>query len=168
MPQKFQSVTAYLKQLDPRIRQGAIDAGRKTAREQVETLNEAVKSWENKVVFRVQEKQERGVTKFQIVAEGSEEALRIFGYVDKGTEPHVIRPKTAEGVLAFATGYSPKTAPIARADVGAGVATGVTAFARSVDHPGTEAREFTAYAMLEAEDRYEQRIEELLERVRRE
>jgi hypothetical protein len=168
MPQKYQSVTAYLKQLDARIRQGAIEAGRKTAREQVEALNEVTKTWENKVVFRLQEKQERGVTKFQIIAEGSEEALRIFGYVDKGTKPHVIRPKTAEGVLSFWTRFEPRTAPVAKADVGSGRSWGEIVWVRGVDHPGTEAREFTAYAMLEAEDAYEQRIEELLERVRRE
>lgn len=168
MPQKFQSVTAYLKQLEPRIRQGAIEAGRKTAREQAEALNQVTKTWENKVVFRVQEKQERGVTKFQIVAEGSEDALRIFGYVDKGTKPHRIEPKTAEGVLSFWTRFEPRTAPVAKADVGSGRSWGEIVWVRGVDHPGSEAREFTEYAMLEAGEAYEQRVEELLERVRRE
>lgn len=67
---------------------------------------------------------------------------RIYTYVDRGTRPHVIKPK-GNYPLAFATGGRPKTRPNTLASYnGAPGKTG--AFAREVRHPGTAARGFTA------------------------
>lgn len=65
----------------------------------------------------------------------------VYGYVDKGTRPHPIRPKSAK-VLRFQTGYRPKTRPRVLRSTSGG-ATGPAVFAKQVQHPGTRAREFT-------------------------
>lgn len=64
----------------------------------------------------------------------------IYGYVTEGTRPHVIRPKHGRS-LRFKTGYRAKTTPRVIGSH-AGGASGPTAFAEVVHHPGTAAREF--------------------------
>jgi len=64
----------------------------------------------------------------------------IYRYVDEGTRPHVIRPKNAPR-LVFPSGYVAKTQPkVIGSRAGGGF--GDLAFAMSVHHPGTEARQF--------------------------
>jgi hypothetical protein len=65
----------------------------------------------------------------------------IYGYVDQGTKPHVITAKPGKA-LVFLAGGRPKTVPKAiRSNKGA---TGNTiVYTKQVQHPGTEAREFT-------------------------
>lgn len=67
---------------------------------------------------------------------------RIYGYVDEGTRPHMIRPRKARR-LKFATGYRAKTSPGVIGSRGGG-ASGPIAYARAVRHPGSAARNFTA------------------------
>ena len=65
----------------------------------------------------------------------------IYGYVDKGTRPHVIRPRRAR-FLRFQTGYKAKTRP-RHIGSGPGGASGPVRFAKVVHHPGTQPREFS-------------------------
>ena len=65
----------------------------------------------------------------------------IYGYVDKGTKPHVIRPKRKGGVLAFPSGYNAKTVPNIPSSFKGG-SFGTIIFAGAVKHPGTKARNF--------------------------
>lgn len=68
---------------------------------------------------------------------------RIYRWVDEGTEgPYPILPKTPGGRLIFQTGYSAKTAPIAKFDQGTGTASGDWVSSAGVMHPGIAAREF--------------------------
>lgn len=60
----------------------------------------------------------------------------------KGNPPHVIKPKKPGGTLRFQTGYQPHTRPVARFG-GPGQATGSTAFAKEVNHPGFPPRKFS-------------------------
>ena len=64
----------------------------------------------------------------------------IYGYVDQGTKPHIIRPKRAQK-LFFKSGYSAKTTPRVIGSNNGG-ANGPDVFANVVRHPGTKAREF--------------------------
>lgn len=83
-----------------------------------------------------------------IVANQGEEARliyvnnKIYGYVDLGTRPHVIRPKTARR-LAFRSGFTAKTQPGVIGS-GPGGSFGSYRFAKSVRHPGIRARKFSA------------------------
>lgn len=62
-------------------------------------------------------------------------ADEIFGFVDRGTDPHVIRPVAADR-LAFAADYTRKSQP---GFIGSnpGGPSGETVFAQEVQHPGT-------------------------------
>ena len=65
----------------------------------------------------------------------------IFGYVDKGTRPHMIYPVKAKA-LAFPSIFVPKSTPGALVS-GAGFSGGATVFAGAVHHPGTKPRNIT-------------------------
>jgi hypothetical protein len=68
---------------------------------------------------------------------------KVYGYVDAGTRPHIIKPKKRGNVLAFAGGkYRAKTKPRVIGSTSGG-ASGAKVFAKEVHHPGTDAREFT-------------------------
>lgn len=66
---------------------------------------------------------------------------QIYVYVNDGTEPHEIRPRSPGGTLAFQTGYQAKTQPNVAFSQGGG-AFGDYVHAKAVQHPGTEARDF--------------------------
>lgn len=165
MARRYPSVTAALKAIDREIRQGVIDDTRIVADRQAARLNDVTRKWKNKVKFSRLTKQARGQTRQLIVAEGTDKALEIFGYVDEGTEAHLIFPKKPGGKLAFQSNYSARTAPIANSKAGTGKSSGKTIFSEGVLHPGTEARDFTGYTQLQAEEELEQRIEERINRI---
>ena len=63
----------------------------------------------------------------------------VYAMLEKGTKPHVIRPKSARGILRFTTPFRAKTVPNAiRSNKGSRGNTPVVA--RVVHHPGTKAR----------------------------
>jgi hypothetical protein len=67
----------------------------------------------------------------------------IYGYVNDGTKPHVIRPKKAKRLAFYAGGFVSKTVPN-RLQARAGrVASTNPVFAQGVNHPGTQGRDFT-------------------------
>lgn len=100
-----------------------------------------VSSWKSDVGFKARKFISGDQIAISINAIGRDKA--IWTYVDQGTKPHVILPRNAPR-LRFRTGYNPKTlASPARTVSGGGMATGPTVFAKKVNHPGTEAREFT-------------------------
>lgn len=64
----------------------------------------------------------------------------IYGYVNDGTRPHIITAKNKK-VLVFGVGGRPKTRVRAIGST-KGSEGNTTVFAKSVQHPGTEARAF--------------------------
>jgi hypothetical protein len=114
-------------------------------------LREVVRDWQTDVDFAALPSQRREAYLYEIKAIGA--GAQIFVYVDQGTEPHEIRPTKPGGVLAFRTGYSAKTAPVAQHAVGTGKATGAHVVATVVHHPGTEARQFTAVIFQQMRDK---------------
>ena len=65
----------------------------------------------------------------------------IYGYVDHGTRPHPIRARAAPN-LAFQVGFTPKTSPNVVGSA-AGGSYGNFVYAKEVQHPGTEPRNFS-------------------------
>jgi hypothetical protein len=84
----------------------------------------------------------------------------IFGYVDKGTPPHVITPKRGK-VLVFGPGSRPKTAVRVIGST-AGAKGGAPVKVRAVNHPGTEAREFSQALQEKYNDELPKRIDAAL------
>lgn len=72
---------------------------------------------------------------------GTDMQINKFVWTDEGTKPHVIKAKNAPA-LVFQTGYSPKTLPNKIASFPAG-RFGEFVRVQSVNHPGTEPRNFT-------------------------
>jgi hypothetical protein len=66
---------------------------------------------------------------------------KIYGYVDFGTRPHLIRARNAPR-LAFQTGFDPKTRPGVIGS-GPGRRFGPTVHPVAVMHPGGKARKFS-------------------------
>jgi hypothetical protein len=92
---------------------------------------------------------------------------RIFGWVDRGTKPYVIRPKPSNkrGLLFFRLGYQAKTLPIARAHVGAGTANGPLVAAKKVNHPGIKARLFSETVKQRTYPKFRRTIENAFRRI---
>lgn len=93
-----------------------------------------VKTWKRKPAFVV------NLTE-RSVSVGTDNA--VYGYVDEGTPPHLIRPKKAKALRFYAGGFRAKTAPnVLHAKKGKAAATNLT-YTQVVHHPGTKARNFT-------------------------
>lgn len=99
-----------------------------------------VQRWKHKPVFKVQRLWVGTLDTILIVPSGKHKA--IWYYVDLGTKPHTIKAKNAPK-LTFQTGYSARTAPVARSAVGTGKASGAWVQVAEVHHPGNEARLFS-------------------------
>ena len=63
----------------------------------------------------------------------------IYSMLDRGTKAHIIRPKSARGILRFPGAFQSKTLPNQIMSRG-GSTGGGTVVARVVHHPGTAAR----------------------------
>lgn len=94
-----------------------------------------VATWEKKPKFKRLQKTLGNV--YSVTIETDNE---IYGYVVKGTKPHVIRAKNG-GFLKFSYPSSPKTQPMILSS-SKGSSGNQWAQKLEVNHPGTEARDF--------------------------
>ena len=126
------------KKLDEKaMRAALLDGLKEVARDVDEDFAKTYATWKRKPKFKTEvELRERG-GRFQVSTDNE-----IYGYVDQGTKPHIIRPKRAQR-LFFKGGYSAKTTPRVIGS-NSGGASGPDVFANAVRHPGTKAREFAA------------------------
>lgn len=115
----------------------------RSAAELVADLQRTASTWEHQPKFTVK------VSAREIEARTDD---KIWGYVDQGTRPHVIRPKRAK-MLRFATGYAAKTRPGSIIS-GNGGASGSVAWANEVRHPGTKARGFSRRLRAKYKEKY--------------
>ncbi|HLE04997.1 MAG TPA: hypothetical protein VI729_10365 [Anaerolineales bacterium] len=99
-------------------------------------FQKTVKTWEHKPSFRKEGPRLTG-TGLEVSVSTNQE---IYTYVTRGTRPHLIRTRRARR-LRFQTGFKAKTRPRVISSR-AGGASGPVAFARAVQHPGTQARDF--------------------------
>lgn len=144
--------TAFnLKALEAQIRQAQRDWMAEVSQEFLKTT----KNWEHKVVF-VGRMAERGVTTTIEVSTEDD----IYRYVDEGTRPHRIRAKGAK-VLAFPSSFIPKTRPGSLIS-GKGKRGEVDTFRKEVQHPGTEARDFSGQIKKKMEPLFEKAMQKAL------
>jgi len=150
---KLVDVQATLDQVDGALQQVALCV--------VERLVAVTGNWRHKPKFqtfgpRWSGKSRKAGTREVLVVPEEDEAGQIFTYVDQGTKPHVIKAKNVP-YLKFQVPSSPKTLPsgapmgILRAPtasmvslLGQGGKQWVQV--KEVHHPGTEPREFMAWA----------------------
>jgi hypothetical protein len=153
----FKTITP--KRLQPDVfRQEILNELRKVEKLVLKDYQKTTATWTHKIVF------ESGI-RFPQGSPGVyvETTDKIYGYVTYGTKPHVITAKRPGGVLAFKSGYNAKTTPRVIGSQ-AGGAFGETVFARSVQHPGTEAREFHETIHAKWVDLFAEHMQDALDR----
>lgn len=123
-------------------------------------LQSTVATWSTKPKFSVTIEQSGG--DYAVLATTDSD---VYGYVDSGTRPHVIRPKRSR-YLRFSSGYKVKTRPsiIGSQDGGS---FGDDVFSRGVHHPGTKARQFTKVIATRRQKTTEQEISAAIAKVNR-
>lgn len=99
-----------------------------------------VRDWTHKPTFRAEVQNTPAFKTVRILPKGK--YANIWVYVDQGTKPHKIRARN-KPYLAFQTGYSARTAPIAKYNKGTGQRFGAWVQKKEVNHPGTKARKFS-------------------------
>lgn len=125
-------------------------------------LHKTTRTWKTKVSFRILKAHSEGDT--LVGASGTDNA--IYGYVTRGTRPHIIRPRRARA-LRFQGGYSAKTR---RGLIGSatGGSFGATVFSQGVQHPGNEAREFEEQIAGLHQKSFVRRVQENIEKATKE
>lgn len=121
-------------------------------------FGETVKTWDHKPKFE-QVISLSGNQPAVLVATDDE----IYGYVDEGTKPHIIKPKKAK-VLHFMGGYTAKTSPGVIGS-GNGGSSGGEVFSRGVKHPGTKARGFSKAIEKKWQNSFRRHMEEAMSRA---
>lgn len=102
--------------------------------------DKVVRQWKHKMTFKAQRTQGKSYQVVKIIPQGKNK--KIWYYVDLGTKPHIIRAKN-KPFLKFQSGYSARTAPVAKFNQGTGQKFGAWKQKREVHHPGTKARKFS-------------------------
>ncbi len=127
-----------------------------------------VKAWANELRVIVKPKRTRS-------RKGKAQPAEIFEFVDKGTRPHVIKPKKSNKKqrLVFVWGgpgsYQANTLPVAQAHAGPGAVVGgkVVSFPK-VNHPGSEARLFSETVEAATYEEFRRKTEAAFRRMERE
>jgi hypothetical protein len=120
-----------------------------------------VREWEHRPGFRQQKYRNPNVYTIKIVPTGR--YAPIWYFVDRGTKPHEIAAKNVP-MLKFQTGYNARTAAPAKFAQGTGKASGAWVTKAVVQHPGTEAREFTQTWIDDLEPPFPDRIQAAIQR----
>lgn len=130
--------------------------------QELKTSNDkVVRDWQHKVTFRAQYSKSAAIRSVKVVAQGRNKNL--WGWIDLGTKPHIIRAKN-KPFLAFQTGYSARTAPVAKFNQGTGQKFGAWRRKKEVNHPGTKARKFTETFLKELSPAFPDRIQAAVKR----
>jgi len=138
--------------LDTELQRELLLECQNTGKDIQDEFKDVVKSWKNKPKFRMHTEIGRRLIQVTVEPETFGIANNIWRWIDQGTgkygkrkAPYPIRPKRAntKGVVTFRTGYSPKTAPIAKANAGSGTASGFWISKKVIYHPGIRPRKFT-------------------------
>lgn len=120
-----------------------------TKKDMLKDYRDTVETWKHKVRFVASTPRSDGGNYILVV--GTDD--KIYGYVDKGTKPHVIRAKR-KPYLKFKTGYTAKSIPLALRSRSGGYSGG-WAQAKAVHHPGNEARRFSEVISTRAQYKFE-------------
>jgi len=134
----------------------------------IKSFENVVANWKSDVGFAARTYVRRDSITVYVFPTGKDKMIWI--YVDQGTKPHPIFPKKPGGVLAFQGGtYVPKTlAKPARTVYGGGtVKNPKPVFAKSVQHPGSEARGFTKQIAKDIQPEFKREVENAFRRAAR-
>ncbi len=100
-------------------------------------------------------------TTVAVSSNGPTKGVKKWEWMDKGTKPHTIKPKRANGRLAFPGTFTAKTTP---GVIGSkpGGSSGPLVIARAVKHPGTKARKIEAAIQRKHQPRFKKAMEQAM------
>lgn len=131
-----------MRAIDLKVRLAAYTAIQNASDDTQSNARDVVRQWRNKVDFD----DDITVTRERIEAliRPKGRGVKIFKYVDMGTKgPYLIPKVIVPGrMLRFQVGYSARTMPIAKYNVGSGQHFGAWVSKAQVVHPGIKARKF--------------------------
>ena len=138
----FQSVASQIIRLDKKVRQATIDALYIAGQDMVTQNKDVTRDWKHKVDFAAA--LTVGIGYYEVFVKPTGRNVKIYKYVDRGTKgPYPIPKIIVPGkFLRFRLGYSARTAPVAKFNIGTGVATGAWVTKQQIQHPGIKARKF--------------------------
>jgi hypothetical protein len=130
----------------------------KTGQQGLVEIKKPTRTWKHKVDFFFITQREG----FNLVlAFGTNDP--IFGYVSRGTKPHMIRPRRAKA-LRFRGGSIAKTRPGSLLP-GKGGATGGFVSSKGVKHPGTKPRRFEEQVARIMQPKLQRNVQDAINRV---
>lgn len=138
----------------------AVDAAADDLQDDLETVTER---WEHRVKFT--QDWSESPHSYEVVIKPTGENKKIFGYVDKGTKPHLIQPLNPTNKLKFQTGYSPRTAYRGQTNVGTGQSYGAWVSKAQVQHPGSKGRDFSGQVLDDLDPSLVRRVDQSLKQT---
>lgn len=153
----FLPIASTYKPLAPQMKALLDKEVQRETRSIVREFQYTVKTWRRSVTFSVDIS-----PSFEYATIGTDDT--IYGYVDKGTKPHIIRPRLAKA-LRFNTVFRAKTIPN-QLRSRAGASSPPVAYAQVVHHPGTEARNFTEQVQKRSRARFSKNIAKAMKAIR--
>lgn len=130
----------------PNLAKIVVEEMRQEARNVQREYEQTVRTWKNQPDFEIEEKDKN-------IYVNTDD--KVYGYVDKGTRPHIIKPKNPGYPLRFNTvGFRSKSVPqklIARAGSPAKPPEARPMF---VKHPGNDPRRFTVLIRKRSQARF--------------
>lgn len=135
---QFKVVTNIRPGLAQRTEQFLLRQLRNVTESSRQTLEAITNSWDNKPSFTITTRLQGGQIHSSVLTDSN-----IFHWVDAGTQPHRI-PESGTARMAFPQRYAPRTSiGSLRGNAGGGLGSGGMVFARVVQHPGIEPRNFS-------------------------
>ena len=122
-----------------------------------EDLDRITRTWEHDVKFKIDMKDSGDKIEGSISTDDE-----IFGYVEKGTRSHWVRPRHRGGVLAFRKNYRAKTRSGLIGSTQGG-ASGNTVFSRGHKVSGIKGREFLKAIYLVRQAGFKRRMQKAFE-----
>lgn len=149
---RFRPIIPKLPDLDlSKIAQQELEKEAKTIQRE---LGYPTKTWKRKVTFEIDHATDKQV---QVSTDD-----KVYEYLDKGTKPHIIRPKRAKRLHFFASGFVAKTrVGILNARAGR-KATKDETFAQEVHHPGIRARKWSKLVRERSKLRFQRNIQKAI------
>ena len=161
-------MTIVVKRIKPKrlkedaMRLALLNPMRDFGKEIKKEFEETTKTWDHKVNFEILRSisSKWGTVEVAVLTDDE-----IYGYVNEGTRPHIIRPKKRGGKLVFKWGgpgsYAAKTTPGVIGSTSGGQSGSTVAFPY-VNHPGTKARNFSKIIKKKMEPRFKKKMEKAM------
>lgn len=155
----MESASAIIQKEYQKVYNACLQAVKNTSDDLQSTGRDTVREWNNRPDFGEELLYDENRIEATIKPKGNKRVIQIFQYVDKGTKPHIIMPKVKGTYLKFQTGYSARTVPVAKYNVGIGRSFGAWVSKAYVNHPGSKPRKFLETYLNELIPSFQQRVQ---------